>query len=91
MVGFLNAARADTLLEAMIMAYQNNPTLQAERANLRASDEAVPQALSGWRPNVAIVGSGGYNASSGTGVAGVKQRGLYSGDLQVTQNNIGER
>ncbi len=86
MVGFLNAARADTLLEAMIMAYQNNPTLQAERANLRASDEAVPQALSGWRPNVAIVGSGGYNASSGTGVAGVKQRGLYSGDLQVTQN-----
>lgn len=86
MAVFLHSARADTLLEALVMAYQNNPTLQAQRASLRASDEAVPQALSGWRPNVAIVGDGGYNANSGTGIAGVKQRGLYSGNLQITQN-----
>lgn len=35
------AARADTLREALASAYQTNPTLQAARANLRATDETV--------------------------------------------------
>ena len=48
--------------------------------------KSVPQALSGWRPNVEIVGDAGYDANSGSGISGVKQRGEYSGDLQVTQN-----
>jgi outer membrane protein len=86
LAAFLNAARADSLREALIMAYQNNPTLQAQRASLRATDESVPQALSGWRPNVEIVGDAGYDANSGSGISGVKQRGEYSGNLQVTQN-----
>ena len=86
MAFFLNTARADTLLEALVMAYQNNPTLQAQRASLRASDKSVPQALSGWRPNVEIVGDGGYDANSGSGIGGVTQRGEYSGNLQITQN-----
>ena len=86
MAVFLNAARADTLVEALIMAYQNNPTLQAQRASLRATDESVPQALAGWRPNVDIVGDGGYNAEGGTGINGVDQRGEYSGNLRITQN-----
>ena len=34
----LGAARSETLMEAMILAYQNNPTLQAQRASLRATD-----------------------------------------------------
>ena len=43
------AAAGDTLLEAMAKAYVANPQLEAERARLRAADEGVPQALSGWR------------------------------------------
>jgi outer membrane protein len=45
-------ARADTLAEAMASAYLGNPVLQGERARQRATDEQVPQALSGWRPTV---------------------------------------
>jgi outer membrane protein len=50
-------ARADTLTDALADAYNNNPQILAERANLRATDEAVPQALSGWRPTVTATGS----------------------------------
>ena len=53
-------AAADTLLEAMAKAYVANPQLEAERARLRATDEGVPQALSGWRPTVTARGSAGY-------------------------------
>ena len=38
-------AHADTLAEALVWAYQNNPQLNAERARQRATDEGVPQAL----------------------------------------------
>ena len=54
------AARAQTLTEAMVSAYTTNPTLLAARANLRAVDENVPQALSGWRPTVVMTGAAGY-------------------------------
>lgn len=50
-------ASAETLVEAMVSAYSNNPTLQAERARQRGTDELVPQALSGWRPTVNTEGS----------------------------------
>lgn len=82
----LSAARAETLMEAMILAYQNNPTLQAQRASLRATDEGVPQALAGWRPFVEIVGDGGYLAENGDGIDGTDSGGTYSGSLRVTQN-----
>jgi len=51
------SVRAETLIEALAAAYNNNPQILAERANLRATDEAVPQALSGWRPTVTFTGS----------------------------------
>ncbi len=38
-------ARSDTLEWALVQAYQNNPSLNAQRAALRATDESVPQAL----------------------------------------------
>ena len=44
---------AESLKQAMNSAYKNNPKLDAERARLRATDEEVPRALSGYRPNVA--------------------------------------
>ena len=48
---------AETLVEAMVSAYSSNPTLQAERARQRGTDELVPQALSGWRPTVSTNGT----------------------------------
>jgi TolC family type I secretion outer membrane protein len=45
-------ALGQTLQEALATAYDNNPTLNAQRARLRATDEQVPQALSGYRPTV---------------------------------------
>ena len=47
-----------TLTEALEQAYLTNPTLTAERANLRAVDENVPIALAGWRPTVSVTTSG---------------------------------
>jgi TolC family type I secretion outer membrane protein len=45
-------ALADDLNQALAQTYLGNPTLDAARAQLRATDEGVPQALSGWRPTV---------------------------------------
>ena len=53
----LGLAQAQTLQEALAQTYNNNPTLLAARAQLRAVDEGVPQALAGWRPTVVIAGS----------------------------------
>jgi outer membrane protein len=57
-------AAADTLEWALVQAYQNNPSLNAQRAALRATDENVPQALSGYRPKLSITASGGENYTS---------------------------
>jgi outer membrane protein len=54
-------AAADTLEWALVQAYQNNPSLNAQRAALRATDENVPQALSGYRPKLAITANAGAN------------------------------
>jgi outer membrane protein len=45
-------AAPQTLQQAWVQAYQINPSLEAERAKLRATDEQVSQALSHWRPSV---------------------------------------
>ena len=53
---FAGPVSATTLQDALALAYGNNPTILAERARLRATDEGVPQALSNWRPTVTITG-----------------------------------
>jgi outer membrane protein len=50
MVGL--SASAETLESAMARAYVGNPSLNAQRASTRATDENVPRALSGYRPRV---------------------------------------
>lgn len=75
-------AAAETLAQALASAYRSNPTILAERARQRATDEQVPQALSGWRPTVVATGdagvqetsnntSGGPTTSRGTEPAGI--------------------
>jgi outer membrane protein len=46
------ARAAETLESALAKAYGSNPTLNAQRAALRVSNEGVSQALSGYRPRV---------------------------------------
>jgi outer membrane protein len=50
---------AETLPEALVRTYQGNPQLNAERARQRGTDEGVPQALAGYRPQIMAVLSGG--------------------------------
>jgi outer membrane protein len=52
-------ANAESIEAALTYAYRNNPQLNAQRAQARAIDETVPQALSGYRPKVAITANGG--------------------------------
>jgi TolC family type I secretion outer membrane protein len=60
------AAPAQTLTQALAEAYITNPQLLAQRALLRATDEQVPQALSGWRPTVNFTGNIGGTRSGFT-------------------------
>src|SRR5215831_8299817 len=53
-----------TLEQAFATAYDSNPRLEAERANLRATDEDVAKALSGWHPSLGVTGSYGYTSNN---------------------------
>ncbi len=64
---FSGAAFAETMETALAKAYQNNPQLNAQRAAVRQTDEGVPTALSGYRPNLSA------NASIGRQYSDVKQ------------------
>jgi outer membrane protein len=57
-------ASADTIESALVQAYQNNPSLNSQRAAVRATDESVPQALSGYRPRVTVTATGGEQSLS---------------------------
>ncbi len=50
-------AGADTLEQALVQAYQNNPQLNAQRASARATDENVSIALGGYRPRLTATSS----------------------------------
>lgn len=73
-------ALADTIEAALVRAYQSNPQLNAQRASVRATDESVPQALSGYRPQVSVTASAGYQytdalSNSGPGTPSTTIRG----------------
>ncbi len=49
-------AQADTLREALLAAYLDNPTLESARAQQRAEDENVPIQKAAGRPDVSATG-----------------------------------
>jgi outer membrane protein len=51
------AVHAETLEQALVLSYQNNPQLNAQRASARATDEGVAIALGGYRPRLTATGS----------------------------------
>jgi outer membrane protein len=55
--------RADTIEAALVRAYQTNPQLNAQRAQVRVTDENVPQALSGYRPKISVAATAGTQYS----------------------------
>jgi outer membrane protein len=74
-------AAAQSLNDALASAYQTNPVLQAARGQLRATDELVPEALSGWRPtvNAEVAGGAGIDNNHDDG------RALGLAQLRITQ------
>lgn len=58
------AVAGESLTQALTSAYDQSPRLDAERARLRATDEGVSQARSGWRPNISADAGYGYSQSN---------------------------
>lgn len=78
------SARGETLQEALAAAYRSNPTLAAERASLRATDELVPIARSDGLP--ALSGAIGVQDDlyqGGAGFSDIGRRLSASADLSV--------
>lgn len=76
-------ARAErlSLEQALLEAYQNNPSLESDRAALRALDENAYQAFSGWLPTVGADFSYGWKSD--------KQKGSVSKDGNTQTREIG--
>ncbi len=53
----MQAAYGDSLTDALVSAYNKNPSLQAERSRVRAVDENYIQARSASRPTIAVDGT----------------------------------
>ncbi len=72
---------------ALSLAYLYNPQLLGERQRLRETDEGVPRALSGWRPNVQLRGYAGGSAvfDSIDTAHSPERRTPQSADLVLTQ------
>jgi outer membrane protein len=75
----LSAASADTIEATLVRAYKNNPQLNAQRAQVRYTDELVPQALSGYRPRVAVTATGGYQYGTESETAPGSPTAIFSG------------
>ncbi len=84
-VGLAAPAWAETLQEAIALAYQTNPTLLAQRATQRALDESVPQARAGLRPTIGVSGSAQYSRTDG-GVGGSIESDTGSVGIDLSQN-----
>ncbi len=82
-----SALASETIESALAKAYISNPDLNAQRAAVRANDENVPRALSGFRPRVTISGSAGPTDNSTRTSAGVSSDQYWprGGALQVEQ------
>jgi len=60
-LGSASSTRAETLAEAIALAYRENPTLEVSRYDLRATDETYAQARAELRPTARIDVTGNYD------------------------------
>lgn len=75
---------ADTIEAALVRAYQNNPQLNSQRAQVRFTDENVPQALSGYRPKASLTASAGYQYSDSNTTSGGTPTNIVRTELHGT-------
>lgn len=79
------ASAAETIKSALASAYQWNPKLDAARATLRATDEQVAIANSGYRPTLSATASAGtVNTRSETTAGTVSQSETHPHGYGVT-------
>ncbi len=82
------AANAETLADAIALAYQSNPSLQSARAQLRALDESYVQARAGYRPTATFQLGPSYSKVQQTNLFGQRvdpDANLGAADISVTQ------
>ena len=79
-------ANADTLAEAIAAAYRNNPSLEQQRALLRALDEDYAQAASGLRPTLQGQAVGSY-AQTRLGKDAIAQAAQFSTSPKTTTDS----
>jgi outer membrane protein len=80
LAGLAAPAHAETLADAIALAYQTNPTLQGQRASQRALDESVVQARTGLRPTLSASGDASWSERESFDTVGTS-----SGGLSVSQ------
>ena len=73
-----------TLNEALSVAYETNPRLEAQRSSLRAQDEDVAKANAGWHPSVSVTGGYGYGRTQ-SGALGTSDDHPLNTRVTVTQ------
>lgn len=76
-------ASAETITGALVKAYESNPTLNAQRAGLRATDENVARAKAGYRPSI------NASATAGRSYTDYKVKGISSSDAFLSGRSIG--
>lgn len=90
-LAFCAPAAAETLAGALARAYGANPDLNQQRAAVRATDENVPRALSGWRPRVSATADVGVLNTQTSGFANPTANGSFTTyprgvGVQIQQN-----
>jgi len=78
-----SAAQAESLNEALAAAYEYNPQLDAERARLRATDEEVTRARSGFRPVITGGADINYNWTKQSTSTGALEQELKPGGYSI--------
>jgi outer membrane protein len=65
-IGWTAPASGETLTDALLLAYQSNPTLLSERAQLQALNESYVQARAGLRPQASVSAEFDYTKDPST-------------------------
>lgn len=88
-----NQARGETLADAIARAYETNPTLAVQRAQVRLADEAYIQARAGLRPQISASSTASYSRTSVNAGRGtfVDTNGDGVPDTAVTGSGVTER
>ncbi len=80
-----HVADAATLRDALATAHTSNPTIEAQRAQLRATDEDINRARSGYKPQIFGTLHAGYQETHVRPSNGNGGSGPYGFDISLSQ------